>query len=78
MGGSPGPHPGGCVSQHAMRQTPPKQTATAACGTHPTGMHSCYQNGFPNLNGMVVMVLLSFNYRTFVPSCSFGLFSLNF
>ena len=48
-GGCPGPGPGGCpgpgpggVSQHALRQTlPPKQTATAADGTHPTGMHSC-------------------------------------
>ena len=32
---------GGLVSQHAMRQTPPGETATAAGGTHPTGMHSC-------------------------------------
>ena len=46
----------GCVSQHAIckgvwqtppgqtpsRQTPPPRTATAADGTHPTGMHSCY------------------------------------
>ena len=30
----------GCVSQHALRQTP-QQMATAAGGTHPTGMHSC-------------------------------------
>ena len=31
------------VSQHALRQTSPAppQTATAADGTHPTGMHSC-------------------------------------
>ena len=32
------------VSQHALRQTPhppPGETATAADGTHPTGMHSC-------------------------------------
>ena len=29
------------VSQHALRQTPPQQTATAVGGTHPTGMHSC-------------------------------------
>ena len=54
-GGSPGPHPGeslgphlggsrstlGGVSQHALRQTP-QQTATAAGGTHSTGMHSCF------------------------------------
>ena len=33
---------GGVVSQHALRQTPPPgETATAADGTHPTGMHSC-------------------------------------
>ena len=32
---------GGLVSQHALRQTPPGETATAADGTHPTGMHSC-------------------------------------
>ena len=36
------PGPGwGVVSQHALRQTPPGETATAADGTHPTGMHSC-------------------------------------
>ena len=38
--GMPGPG-GGLVSQHALRQTPPGETATAADGTHPTGMHSC-------------------------------------
>ena len=27
---------GGCVSEHALRQTHPQQMAT-----HPTGMHSC-------------------------------------
>ena len=31
----------GLVSQHALRQTPPPETATTADGTHPTGMHSC-------------------------------------
>ena len=31
----------GGVSQHALRQTPPHRTATAAGGIHPTGMHSC-------------------------------------
>ena len=42
------PGPGGClvqgglVSQHALRQTPPGETPTAADGTHPTGMHSCF------------------------------------
>ena len=35
------PRPERGISQHALRQTPPpKQTATAADGTHPTGMHS--------------------------------------
>ena len=38
-GGSPGPHPGGYPSMHWGRT--PQQTATAAGGTHPTGMHSC-------------------------------------
>ena len=36
------PGSGGLVSQHALRQTPPEETATAADGTHPTGMHSCF------------------------------------
>ena len=27
-------------------QTPPRQTATAADGTHPTGMHSCLNRNF--------------------------------
>ena len=41
-GGSPVPHLGGWVSQHALRKAPPpEQTATAAGGMHPTGMHSC-------------------------------------
>ena len=38
MGGWQGP---GGVSQHALRQTPPQQTAAAAGGMHPTVMHSC-------------------------------------
>ena len=33
--------PGGLVSQYALRQTPLGEIATAADGTHPTGMHSC-------------------------------------
>ena len=57
QGGSPGPHlggvsrptPGRClqahtrggVSQHALRQTPPRLMASAAGGAHPTGMRSC-------------------------------------
>ena len=47
QGGSPGPAPGVCVSQHALRQTPPlHQTATAVDGTQPTGMHFCSFIGF--------------------------------
>ena len=48
LGGSPGPHLGlgGGVSQHALRQTPPKQTSTAEGGTHPTGMQSCFRCNF--------------------------------
>ena len=31
------------LSRHPPADTPlPQQTATAADGTHPTGMHSCY------------------------------------
>ena len=45
--GVPGPRGvcsrGGVVSQHALRQTPPGETATAADGTHPTGMHFCFK-----------------------------------
>ena len=33
----------GLVSQHALRQNPLGETATAADGTHPTRMHSCLQ-----------------------------------
>ena len=39
------PTPGGCVSQHALRQTP-HLTTTAVGGTHPTGMHSCFSHVF--------------------------------
>ena len=41
-GGVSRPTPGGCESQHALRQTPPHLTATTAGGSHPTGMHSCF------------------------------------
>ena len=42
------PPPWADISQHALGQTAPParhhlgQTATAADGTHPTGMHSCF------------------------------------
>ena len=29
---------------HHPRQTPPPETATAADGTHPSGMHSCFES----------------------------------
>ena len=38
---SGGSAPGGLVSQHALRHTPPGEMATAVEGTHPTGIHSC-------------------------------------
>ena len=37
------PTPGRCL----LRGKPPPVTATAAGGTHPTGMHSCVSNFFP-------------------------------
>ena len=49
-GGSPGPHPGGSPGPHlggggipacTEADPPPRLTATAVGGTHPTGMHSC-------------------------------------
>ena len=45
VGSRPRPRPIRVVSQHALTQTPlpPQQMATAAGGTHPTGMHSCFQ-----------------------------------
>ena len=39
-GGSPGPHLGRCIPA-CTEADPPQLTATAAGGTHPTGMHSC-------------------------------------
>ena len=41
LGGGLQAHTWGGVSRHALRQTPPQQTATASGGTHPTGIHSC-------------------------------------
>ena len=65
-GGVPGPGgllwgvpgPGGLVSQHALRQTPPGETPTAADGTLPTGMHSCFTWQYLEVNGET----LSFAY----------------
>ena len=50
-GGSPGPHPGGCLLQGGacsggVVETP--LTATAAGGTYPTGMHSCLDLFLPH------------------------------
>ena len=53
----------GSVSQHALRQIPPpqsrppQQTATAADGTHPTGMHSSCSNVSENGPNQVVQRL---------------------
>ena len=48
--------PGG-VSQHALRQTP-QQTATAAGGTHPTGMHPCFNLIYNYLRKHLLIALL--------------------
>ena len=37
---------GRLVSQHAVRQSPLGETATATDGTHATGMHSCFLVNF--------------------------------
>ena len=49
------------VSQHALRQTPPpQQTATAAGGTHPTGMHSCCKkNSRSEVTLQVVIIVIN-------------------
>ena len=39
QGGIAGPHPEGCIP--ACTEADPTPMATAAGGTHPTGMHSC-------------------------------------
>ena len=39
----------GLVSQHELRQTSQEETATAVDGTHPTGMHSCFNFVFNGL-----------------------------
>ena len=36
------PTPGECIPAYTEADTPP-MTATAAGGTHPTGMHSCFK-----------------------------------
>ena len=43
----------GGVSQHALRQTPLQQMATAVGGMHPTGMHSLFMQ-FSAKNGQVI------------------------
>ena len=40
---------GGLVSQHALTPPPSGETATAADGTHPTGMYSCSNLNLHNL-----------------------------
>ena len=42
-GGLPGPTPGGRVCIPVCTEAHPPVTATTVGGTHPTGMHSCYQ-----------------------------------
>ena len=60
-GGCPGPGPGGCILTCTEADTP-QQTATAADGTHPTGMHSCYKSDTKgvftlSVNGNATMLL---------------------
>ena len=43
-GGVPGP--GGCAWYWGVPDGDPPETATAAAGTHPTGMHSCVHEKF--------------------------------
>ena len=63
LGGSgPGPHGTQGEVEGELASTPPPPTATAAGGTHPTGMHSCY---FPRL----VFLLLSFEEVYFSDMC---------
>ena len=46
-GGLHGPGGGGCmVPRGVCLVETPLRTATAAGGTHPTGMHSCFVHGF--------------------------------
>ena len=40
------PRPEGCIPACTEADTPSQQTATAAGGTHPTGMHSCFMYDF--------------------------------
>ena len=75
------PTPEGVLSQHALRQTlpPPNQTATAAGGTHPTGMHSCIQSSqktvcYFNLPSLTLHIsfinILKFYYISFQKTSS--------
>ena len=55
----------GLVSQHELRQTSQEETATAVDGTHPTGMHSCFNfvfNGL-KLSGFNSTQLYDLNYK---------------
>ena len=42
---SPAPEPKADPPGPKADTPPPRQMATAADGTHPTGMHSCYRDG---------------------------------
>ena len=45
LGRHPPPGQTPLLCRHSSGKTPPCETATAADGTHSTGMHSCYQIG---------------------------------
>ena len=46
---------GDCSGGALRGETPPKQTATVADGTHPTGMHSCFFDRFSRLYKLLYM-----------------------
>ena len=79
--GSPGPHlgewvsrpdtGGGCIPGCAETDTPPplpQQTATAAGGTHPTGMHSCSRKKLVN-NTTLSILHIPFNSHNYNTPC---------
>ena len=61
--GVPGPGGGGAGPGGGLVETPPR-TATAASGTHPTGMHSCLQTILIYMNGKILQLL---TLHDFVP-----------
>ena len=61
---------GGLVSGDAWWRTPPPETATAAGGTHPTGMHSCLDYA-----SILASQKYAANVRWEMPTCYFATFT---